>query len=69
MFNNIISNLNEGVKKFLLYSGNYINVDSVNVAFGIVSFEKDFEKWKAKPNKHRSAPFASTIFIEVYRDE
>jgi len=39
------------------------------MAFGVVKFEKDFKKWKAQHNKHRSAPFASTIFIEVYSDQ
>jgi hypothetical protein len=39
------------------------------MAFGVITAETDFQTWQRRPYKHRSAPFASTIFIELHRDE
>lgn len=63
--------LNKSDIKFKFYSASDGNLNAVLLSAGVASFSAQFEEWSTpKPHTtHSNAPFASTIFLEIYEDE
>ncbi|KAL4449635.1 hypothetical protein ABPG74_007458 [Tetrahymena malaccensis] len=71
IFNDLISVVREQKYKFRFYSASDGNVNAVLIATGYSSYTTDFQEWlHPSDNKnHSNAPFASTVFFEIYQDK
>lgn len=59
----------EDAKKFISYVGHESSVNGLNLFFGVVSVETDFEKYRKNQYRHESCNFGAYVNFELYQDK